>query len=72
MNPQELVVVVLKVSIVVTLFGFGLEATRDDMLYMLRRPRVLLRSLVAMFVVMPLFAVLLTKTFHFQKRSRLH
>lgn len=67
MNPQEIVGLALKVSIVLTLFGFGLEATRDDLLYVLRRPRVLARSLVAMFVIMPLFAILLTTVFHFQR-----
>lgn len=67
MNPQEIVGLALKASIVLTLFGFGLEATRDDLLYLLRRPRVLVRSLVAMFIIMPLFAVLLTTVFHFQR-----
>jgi bile acid:Na+ symporter, BASS family len=52
---------VLKASIILTLFGFGLHATREDLLYLLRRPRVLARSLVAMFVVMPLFAIVMTK-----------
>jgi hypothetical protein len=27
-------------------FGFGLHATREDLLYLLRRPSVLVRSLV--------------------------
>jgi BASS family bile acid:Na+ symporter len=67
MNPQELIGLAVKTSISLTLFGFGLEATRDDLLYLLRRPRLLLRSLFAMFVVMPLFAVFLTTIFHFQR-----
>jgi bile acid:Na+ symporter, BASS family len=66
MNPQEIVSLALKVSIILTLFGFGLQASRDDLLYVLRRPRVLARSLLAMFVVMPLFALLLTTIFHFE------
>ena len=37
---------VLKASIILTVFGFGLHATREDLLYLLRRPRVLVRSLV--------------------------
>jgi BASS family bile acid:Na+ symporter len=71
MNPQEIVGLALKTSIVLTLFGFGLEATRDDLLYLLRRPRVLARSLVAMFVIMPFFAILLTSVFHFQRPVRI-
>src|SRR5271156_5023327 len=67
MNPQEIVGLTLKASIILTLFGFGLGATRGDLLYVLRRPRVLARSLVAMFVIMPLFTILLTTEFHFQR-----
>jgi BASS family bile acid:Na+ symporter len=65
MNLQTIVVLALKASIMLTLFGFGLRATLDDLLYLWRRPRLLFRSLVAMFVVMPLFAIVLTKIFSF-------
>lgn len=54
-------------SIVLIVFGFGLQATTGDLLYVLRRPGVLVRSLVAMFVVMPALAILLTTGFHFQR-----
>jgi BASS family bile acid:Na+ symporter len=57
----------LKVSIMLTLFGFGLHATREDLLYLLRRPRVLVRSLAAMFVVMPVFAILMTRFVPFNR-----
>ncbi|HMD22064.1 MAG TPA: hypothetical protein VKH40_17195 [Alloacidobacterium sp.] len=64
MSAQEIVGFVLKASIMLTLFGFGLQATRQDLLYLLRRPRMLALSLVAMFVVMPLFAILMTGVAH--------
>jgi BASS family bile acid:Na+ symporter len=67
MNAKELVGLAFKLSIFLTLFGFGVGATRSDLLYVLHRPRILLRSLVAMFLVMPLFAIFLTSMFHFQK-----
>ncbi len=67
MTPQELVTLALKVSIVLIVFGYGLQATTDDLIYLLRRPGVLLRSLAAMFVVMPAFAILLTTEFHFHR-----
>lgn len=66
MNPQQIVGLALKVSIMLTVFGFGLEATRGDLLYVIRRPALMVRSLVAMFVVMPLVALALTTIFHFQ------
>jgi BASS family bile acid:Na+ symporter len=67
MNLQTIVGLALKVSIMLTLFGFGLQATRDDLLYLLRRPGVLVRSLVAMLVVMPVFAILMTRFVSFDR-----
>src|SRR5947209_2746766 len=66
MTPQAIVMLALKVSIVLTVFGFGLQATRDDLLYLVRRPWLMARSLAAMFVIMPLVAILLTSVFNFQ------
>jgi BASS family bile acid:Na+ symporter len=66
MSPQIIVGLILKSSIMLTVFSFGLEATKDDLLYVLRRPGLLVRSLVSLFVIMPLFALLLTSVFHFQ------
>jgi BASS family bile acid:Na+ symporter len=65
MSAQEIVGLALKTSIMLTLFGFGLQATFEDLLYLARKPRLLVRSLGAIFVVMPLFAILLTNVFPF-------
>ena len=67
MNAQELVGLVLKTSIFLTVFGFGLQATRDDVGYLLRKPGLLVRSLVAMFLVMPLFAIFMTRAFDYDR-----
>jgi bile acid:Na+ symporter, BASS family len=67
MSLQVVVGLALKASIMLTLFGFGLQATREDLLYLLRRPGVLVRSLVAMFVVMPVFAILMTSFASFDR-----
>lgn len=53
----------VQASIVITVFGFGLAATLDDVLYVVRRPAHFLRSFVAMFVVMPLLAIALERAF---------
>jgi hypothetical protein len=50
MTPRMIVGLALKASIMLTLFGC-LHATREDLLWLLRRPRVLVLSLMAMFVV---------------------
>ncbi len=67
MSLQALLLLALKLSILLTVFGIGLRATGDDVLYLLRRPRVLLRSMLAMFVVMPLFAVFITTKFEYHR-----
>ena len=63
MDLATLIPLFLKASIVLIVFGLGLSATMDDALYLFRRPGLLVRSLLAMNVIMPLFAILLAVTF---------
>jgi BASS family bile acid:Na+ symporter len=60
---RQLVGIVLQVSIFLTVLGFGLQTTRDDIFAPLRRPATLARSLLAMFVVMPMVAIALSLLF---------
>ena len=64
MELRQLVILALQVSIVCT-FGFGLKTTIDDLLYLIRHPGLMLRSLLSVFVVMPVVAVLLSLLFDF-------
>ena len=57
MDLKELVMLAFRVSILSTVFGFGLRATSRDLLYLGRRPGLLLRSVIAVFVIMPIVAV---------------
>ena len=66
MDAKQILTLVFQVAIVGTVFGFGLKSTRDDLLYLWRRPGLLVRSLVAVLVAMPVAAVLLTKAFDFR------
>jgi BASS family bile acid:Na+ symporter len=63
MTMQQAVILVLQVSILLTVFGFGLETTLHDLQYLVRRPALLARSLLAMFVIMPIVAVILVRAF---------
>jgi len=65
MDLPQIVALALQVSIFLTVFGFGLRSTRDDLLSPARRPGTLARGLVAMFVVMPIVAILLSDAFQF-------
>ncbi len=66
MDLKHIVVLALQVSIFCTVFGFGLKTTTDDLMYVIRRPGLLLRSLLAVFVIMPAVAVALVRLFDFR------
>src|SRR5215471_18581364 len=66
MDAKQILTLVFQVAIIGTVFGFGLNSTRDDLLYLWRRPGLLVRSVLAVLVVMPIAAVLLAKAFDFR------
>lgn len=63
MTLQQAIMLVLQASILATVFSFGLRTIVDDVLYLVRRPSLLARSLGAMFVIMPIVAVALAAGF---------
>jgi BASS family bile acid:Na+ symporter len=65
MELKQMVMLALQVSILCTVFGFGLQATGEDLLYLVRRPGLLARSLLSVFVIMPAVAVALVRVFTF-------
>lgn len=67
MDLRQLVMLVLQASVLCTVVGFGLKTTTADLLTLARRPGLLARSVVAVFVIMPVVAVLLVKAFDFQR-----
>lgn len=71
MDLRQAVLLTLQVSIIATVFGFGLGATAGDVLYLFRRPGLLARSLTAMLVVMPIVAIVLVRTFSFVQTAEI-
>lgn len=63
MSAQSVILLLLQASIVGTVFGYGLQATKEDALHLVRHPGLLARSTIAMFVAMPLFAVIIVQVF---------
>lgn len=57
MDAKALILLALKFAIAGTVFTYGLQANRADLLYIFQRPGLLLRSLLAMLVIMPLLVV---------------
>jgi BASS family bile acid:Na+ symporter len=66
MTATKVVILLLQASIFLTVFSLGLSATFQDAAYLLRRPGLLLRSLTAMYIIMPAFAVFLALAFSLQ------
>jgi BASS family bile acid:Na+ symporter len=66
MTLQQAIMLALQASILLTVLGFGLATTLDDVLYLARRPSLLVRSLLAMLVIMPLVALFIRVVFAFE------
>ena len=64
MSLQTLIPFVLKASILLNVFAIGLKASVHDATYMFRRPGKLAKALLAMNILMPLFAVAFVLTFN--------
>ena len=68
---KTMVLLALQVSVVTTVFGFALDATWNDLLYLVRRPGLLVRSLLSVFVIMPVLALLLVRWFDFRPMTEI-
>ena len=66
MDPKQLVVIALQISILATVFSFGLKTTPNDLLYLIRRPGLFVRSLISIYAIMPVVAVALAQLFDFR------
>jgi len=64
MTLAQLVPIALQVSVALVVFAVGLRTRHGDLSYLLHNPSMLLRSLLAMNVVMPVLAVATALLFH--------
>jgi bile acid:Na+ symporter, BASS family len=63
-TAAELIKIGILASIFLTVLGMGLAATWNDATYLVRKPALLARSLLSMFVVMPVVCVCAALLFH--------
>jgi BASS family bile acid:Na+ symporter len=56
MELKQIVVLSLQISIVSTVFGYGLRTMPADLLFVVKRPGLLARSLLSVFLIMPAIA----------------
>jgi BASS family bile acid:Na+ symporter len=58
MTLQDAIMLGIKLSIALTVFAVGLEATVGEITYLFRHPRRFIRAILAIDIVMPLFVLL--------------
>jgi bile acid:Na+ symporter, BASS family len=63
MTPVTILMVLLQASLFLVVLSFGLQVRMEDVLYLFRRPLQLIKSLISIFVVMLIFAVIVTRVF---------
>ncbi len=54
-----MLLLILKTSITILILAIGMTATKNEIIYLWRRPALLLKSIIAMYVVMPAITVLM-------------
>jgi BASS family bile acid:Na+ symporter len=65
-DAVKLIAAAFPISVFLIVAGFALEATWQDITFLFKRPGLLARSLLAIFVVMPVVAAVLMVTFDFR------
>jgi BASS family bile acid:Na+ symporter len=66
-----MLLLILKTSISALIFAIGMTARIDDIFYLWRRPVLLVKSIVAMYLVMPAVAVLMACVLELPERTEL-
>lgn len=64
MTLAHLISLVIAISIFLTVFALGLNASLDDALWLFHKPGLLARSIFSMNVLMVVFAIIVAKLFH--------
>jgi len=64
MTVVTILMVLLQASLFLVVLSFGLQIRMEDVLYLFRRPWQLVKSLISIFVVMLIFAVIVNRIFN--------
>jgi len=66
-----MLLILLKTSIGALIFAIGMTATAEDIVYLWSRPALLFKSIIAMYVVMPMVAVVMNYWFDLPPKTEL-
>ena len=64
-----MLLLILKTSITIIILAIGMIATKNEIRYLWRRPVLLLKSIIAMYVVMPAVTVLMVRMLDLPPRT---
>ena len=59
----EILILGVMISVFLTVLSLGMRASLNDLVCLFRRPGLLIRALLSMFVIMPIVAILMVKSF---------
>lgn len=59
----EILILGVMISVFITVLSLGMRASLNDVLCLFRRRGLLMRALLSMFVIMPVVAILMVKSF---------
>ena len=65
MSLVAIILLVLKISIILSVLAIGLKSTFADAAFLFRKPGHLARAILAMYVIMPIVALLIAYSFNF-------
>ena len=71
MDLKQVVMLALQVSILATVFGFGLKTRPADLAYLFHRPGLLVRSVLSVLVIVPILALLFVRMFDFRPTAEI-
>jgi bile acid:Na+ symporter, BASS family len=61
--------IIIKISITILILAIGMTATKDEIVYLWRRPVLFLKSVIAMYLVMPAVAALMMRILDLPHRT---
>ncbi len=70
MEANQIISLAISLSMAATVFGYGLHTKTEDVLYLFHKPRVLIISLLAMFIVTPAAALAIAQLFELPQAVR--
>jgi len=68
---ESLVLLSVKLAVGLIMFSLGLNSTMNDATYLLHNPKLLLKSVISMNIIMPLIAVVMIFTFGLKEEVKL-